>query len=90
MHSIEELRYNRKKWIEESLQKKNELHRQEKWTESIAIGSKEFSEKIKKELGYKSSVRSIVEDDNDWILREDFSAYSRFLGPKMVNKGKKS
>lgn len=89
MSSIEELRHNRKKWIEESLQRKNELQRQEKWTNSIAVGSKEFSEKIKKELGYKASGRAVIEDDNIWTLRENLNAYSRIQGPKMANKEKK-
>jgi len=72
-----------------AIQKKNEFQRQEKWTSSIAVGSKEFSEKIKKELGYKAAGRSIIEDDNDWTLREKFNAYSRIQGPKMANIEKK-
>jgi hypothetical protein len=86
MSSIEELRYNRRKWIEESLKKKDELEQQEKWTRSIAVGSKEFSEKIKKELGYNASGRTIIEDDKNWILREDLNSYLRILGPKIANK----
>jgi hypothetical protein len=89
MSSIEELRYNRKKRIEESLQRKIKLQRQEKWTRSIAVGSIKFSEKIKKELGYRDSRHSIKEDNNDGTLKEDFNSYSRIQGPKMANKGKK-
>lgn len=89
MSSIKELRFNRKKWIEESLKRKNEIQRQEKWTRSVAVGSKEFAEKIEKELGYQVSSRSITEVEDTWTLREEFTPYSRFQGPKMANKGGK-
>jgi putative transposase len=42
-----------KKWIEASLQV-DEPERESHWSESIAVGSKSFTENVKKSLGFKS------------------------------------
>ncbi len=50
------------------------LERQGKWTEAVAVGSKEFTEKIKKELGQRARnriVKMIGRNQNSCQLEED-------------------
>jgi putative transposase len=37
--------------------------RDDRWTESIAVGSRSFIEKVKNELGFKAAHRDVVESD---------------------------
>ncbi len=63
-------------WVEEKL-KQNDIKRDNKWTESIGVGSKSFLKMIKEKLGYRAKGRSIVEDNNPstYQLREPRAIY---------------
>jgi putative transposase len=41
-----------------------------KWTQSIAVGSKTFIEKMKEALGFRASGRKIICADDTFELRE--------------------
>jgi putative transposase len=50
--------------IEESLINKD-IARQTQWTESVAVGSKSFMEKIKEKMGIKAKGRQIIKANDD-------------------------
>lgn len=52
----------------------------DKWTQSIAVGSKTFIEDIKEVLGIKAKGRKIVSGDDTFELREEQTPYSG-VGP---------
>ncbi len=70
----ENLVKSHKCWIDEAL-KANNLVRQDQWTQSIAVGSKTFLEKIKGNLKYRAKGRNIVETDSINQLRESQTPY---------------
>jgi putative transposase len=73
----EELQKVHKEMIEESLINEDNA-RQTQWTESVAVGSKSFTEKIKEKMGIKAKGRQIIEthDDEAFQLRETSVSYS--------------
>jgi len=48
-----------------------------KWTQSIAVGSKTFIEKMKEALGYRASGRKIICADETFELREVITPYGK-------------
>ena len=65
-----------KRWIEASLQG-DEPERESHWTESIAVGSKSFTENVKKILGFKAKGKSITGSKGHYQLREDVSNFGK-------------
>ena len=57
------------KWVE-SANQTDSSDKQNKWTQSIAVGSKTFIEKMKGALGYRANGRKIVGADDTFELRE--------------------
>jgi putative transposase len=71
--------YHKRK-IETSLSM-GDLERKSCWTESVAIGSKEFVEKIKDELGVRAVYRKIIKNKEIHELREPGISYTlNFIG----------
>lgn len=57
--------------------------RDDKWTRSIAVGSKEFVDKVKTKLGILAKGRDVTETDKGYQLREPIEAYlPHFEGEK--------
>ena len=54
--------------------------REGQWTQSIAIGSGEFSEKTSQELGIRARGRKVVEAGPAYQLREPQVSYSAYFG----------
>jgi len=63
-----------KELVSESLANGNNF-RQTQWTESIAVGSKNFIETIKENLGILAKGRKIIENDGGFQLREEKGTY---------------
>ena len=63
-----------KELVNESLANGNNF-RQNQWTESIAVGSKDFIETIKEKLGMLAQGRKILEKDGGFHLREERGIY---------------
>ena len=53
----------------------DELERESHLTESIAVGSKSFIEKVKKSLGFKAKGRTIAGSKGHYQLRENVSDF---------------
>jgi len=57
------------KWVESAIQTNNS-GKENKWAQSIAVGSKTFIEKMKGALGYRARGRQIICADDTYELRE--------------------
>lgn len=64
-----DLRIMYEQGISESL-KKEGLKREDRWTSALAIGSQDFVEKFKLEIGLKARSRAIKRDKGLYVLRE--------------------
>ena len=67
-------------WLAEALEKE-ELSRESRWTESVAVGSGEYLEKISKRLGVKLRSRKIIDDKGMFVIREEISCWKSFRRP---------
>ena len=67
--SIEALRRLRGEWVKEAIAR-NDLVRESKWTESVALGDKGFVETVKAKLGSRAKGRRVSGRENDFTLRE--------------------
>jgi REP element-mobilizing transposase RayT len=59
-----------------ALLKKEDLQRQRKWTESIAVGSQTFVETVKDKLGFRAKTRFVHQGNENHELREAVVPYS--------------
>ena len=69
-------------WVEEQL-RADGLRRKELWSESIAVGSEEFVEKIQQQLGARAAGRSVVVEDEGCTLKEAQAPYSSLFEGEM-------
>jgi putative transposase len=51
----------------------DQMKRDSRWTESIAVGSKAFISKVSNQLGYKTKYRNIKKIQKSWIIKDGFS-----------------
>ena len=59
----------RSQWVEEALAR-GVQGRQSRWTESVAVGGKDFVENVKAKLGLRAKGRRILGGKDDFTLRE--------------------
>ncbi len=76
--NLDQLRAKRAEWVAQACQS-GTLERDPKWTESIAVGRKEYVEKVVKKLGGKAIGRSVLRAGNLFVLKEERKAYLRIL-----------
>ena len=57
-----------RQWVEQGLEDGLGF-RDDRWSESIAIGTRSFVEKLKNELGCKAAQRDVIEGDGSYVLR---------------------
>ena len=63
-----------KGWVEEALEGDGHV-RDERWSESIAVGSKSFVERIKEKLGIRAIGREVVRQEAGYELKERMTPY---------------
>ena len=68
-------------WVEEIL-KNGSNQRDAKWTESIAVGDKDFVIETKAKLGAKAIGRRKIENDEGYELREQQIPYTPVFAPE--------
>ena len=73
-NSEEEFQVSHTSWIEEAL-RTTFRKRENRWTESIAVGSKSFADKLKEKLGYRARGRRVEESESTSELKEEVSGY---------------
>jgi putative transposase len=84
--AYDEFRKFHKELIQESLVNGNN-DRQAQWTESIAVGSKSFTEAIKEKLGILAKGRKVIEIDGAFQLREERATYAAVSDSKKEDIG---
>ena len=67
--SIEALRRSHNEWVEEALARAERV-REGKWTESVAVGSRDFVETMKAKLGIRGKGPKISVRDCESSLRK--------------------
>ena len=80
MKDIGELQESCRKIVEQDLSTRNQS-RDNKWTETIAVGSKVFIETTIKKLGIKAKGRKIVGSNKSYELPEPGVPYGGNLAP---------
>jgi putative transposase len=69
-----------KRWVAEALEVKD-AKREKQWSDSVAVGSREFVTQFQTELGIRALHREIDREGNAYHLREDAGRYiTNFLG----------
>ena len=79
--SLEVLQNSHRNWVEETL-RAGKHGRERKWSESLAVGSQPFAERVKGELGFRSKGRKVVAAEETYHLREAQISYRHDFGPK--------
>ena len=59
--------------------------KENKWTQSIAVGSKTFIKKMKEALGFRVTGRKIICADDTFELREVPAPYGKAKNPNLGN-----
>jgi len=67
-----------RQWVEQALDD-GLASRDDRWSGSIAVGTFDFVERIKNDLGIKAMHREVLEADGMYALREPSEAYTRNL-----------
>jgi putative transposase len=70
-----------RKWVQSALEEIDNK-RQSRWTESVAVGSKPFIQRIKNAMGVMVKGRSVQTTEKAFELREAQSAYNTIFSTK--------
>ena len=54
--------------------------RDDRWSESVAVGSKRFVDQVEHELGIQAKHRQVAADDKAYTLRESAQLYMGHFG----------
>ena len=79
--SYEQLRTSHKGWVEEYLGDGGKA-RSEEWTDSVAVGSRPFVERVKALLGFRARGRKVIEGANGYQVKEGPATYDALFGVK--------
>jgi len=72
-----------RRWVDDALAQRTQ--REQRWSQSLAVGGKVFVEKVQQELGIRGMHREIDEDGATHVLREPLQPYDNsFDGEKGV------
>ena len=82
--TYDDLKAADQRWVESAIQT-DSRHKEKKWTQSIAVGSKTFIEKIKAELGFRARGRKIIGADDAFELREVITPSGNAVNPDSEN-----
>jgi len=83
-NSYDEVKKYHKKWVDEFLGNGKNI-RDDKWTESIAVGNKSFVERVKSLMGGLAIGRKSVEAGESYQLREPAASYGTHFRAKKCN-----
>lgn len=69
-----ELMKRQRSWVEEAKRTRGGV-REQMWSESIAVGGRDFVEDVKEQLGFRATHRAVVEDSQVYQLKEPRATY---------------
>ena len=81
INDMEQLKEEYGQWVEEAL-KEEESRREASWSESIAVGNREFIEGTQAQLGVLATGRRMEEANGQFVLREEVNSYSAHFDPE--------
>ena len=81
--TVQALRQARDRWLGEAIAS-GDLRRDERWTEALAVGSKDYVETVQTALGGYGRHKKTEQQDVDWLLRDSAPANSRHLGAENI------
>jgi REP element-mobilizing transposase RayT len=70
-----------RQWVDDALAQ-DAMRREERWSEAIAVGSREFVERVKTELEIGVRHGEVEEEQGAWVLREPQEPYRRVFDGK--------
>jgi putative transposase len=73
--TYDQLRSSHKGWIADYF-RDGEKARRDEWTDSLAVGSRPFVEKVKALLGFRAKGREVVEGGEGYQVREGPAVYN--------------
>jgi len=79
LDDVSQLASQHREWIDQQLQQRK-LEREACWTESLAVGGREFVEGVKVALGASARYRDIEPSNDGFILRDAPAAYTSEFG----------
>ena len=82
--NYDDLKDAHSRWVDSEMQN-DSRNKENQWTQSIAVGSKTFIEKMKKSLGYRVKGRKIKSSDDTFELREALTPYGQANNPNLGN-----
>ena len=82
----EQLRSSHKGWVEDYLGDGRQ-GREEEWTDSIAVGTQPFVEKVKAVLGFRAKGRKIMRIGEGYQVREGPGPYTAFFSAEKEDIG---
>ena len=85
--NYEQARQDHLGWVDELFRNGNVSVRDDKWTESIAVGGKDFVDKVKAKLGILAKGRNVTEAGASYQLREPANSYTHHFGSEKVDIG---
>ena len=74
--SLDLLQNSHRAWVQQRIEKESGSVRDSRWTECIAVGSRNFVEGAGQELGIRARGRKVVDMEDGCVLRELQSPYS--------------
>jgi hypothetical protein len=80
--NIEQFENDYQTWVDAKV-KDRESKRDPIWSESIAVGSKIFIENVKEKLGISKKGRKVVENNDNFIIKEPDDSYRADSTPQM-------
>jgi len=81
--STQQLQLEHRQWVETALAEDTAVP-QAQWSESIAVGSEQFSQCVKERLGLSATHREVVQAQDAYALREPVAAHKDDFGSEMV------
>ena len=84
--TYDQLRAGHRSWVDEAL-KDGGIVREAKWSESIAVGSEEFVDRTKDDLGIRARGRKAREIEGQFELREPEATYHGHFEAKKADIG---
>jgi len=80
LHSLTALQHAHCEWVSDELKRDKATFRDQRWTQALAVGQREYIETVQSELGCRASSRECIEQDEGYELREPSGLYVPFAG----------